>query len=667
MPGLPFRLMRSAQKSASQTAVRALARLAMLAVLAAISLLAIPAADPPPGSAAAKPAPVRSGDLDDARALERFLDDNIAEQMADHNIPGATISVVKDGKLFFAKGYGSESIEDSRAVVASETLFRIGSVTKLFTWTAVMQLVEKHQLDLDADVNSYLESLKIPNTYPQPITMTDLMTHTAGFEDRQLGLSVIEKGRARPLATVLAADMPERIYPPGEITAYSNYGAALAGYIVEQISGEPLDEYVQRHILEPLHMRHSTAHQDLPHNLLLDLASSYQSVNGTLEALPREYFELVPAAGMSATATDMAHFMIAHLRDGQFAERRILKRTMAQDMHRQHFSNDPRLSGMALGFVEQRQGDERILMHAGSTNFEQFQSYLMLVPGQDVGLFVSFNSEGGRLAKDMLAKAFLDRYFPQPPPRQSAGMEGYTHRATRFEGSFEATRRTESNIEKLAGLIPSAVKVSANTDGTLSITGGPMGTEARRWLEVEPRLFREVSGEEEVAFAEDWNGNVTSMFADHLPIVAFTKQHWWETSTLHLGLLAGSMFVFLTAVVGLPIAALRDWRRRAHATRGARLTRGLAWLASLLFVLFAILLVMGLADLEEGISPLAKAALNVGLAGAGVAAGLAVSTAFAWKNGYWGWVGRIYTTVVALTGLEFIWLLNYWNVLGLRL
>jgi CubicO group peptidase (beta-lactamase class C family) len=659
MPDLTIRPTRSVQEATAQTAVRLLAGLAMLAVFAVISLLAV--------RAAAEPVPPPSGDLEDAPTLERFFDDNVAREMGANDIPGATISVVKDGKLLFAKGYGSGDIASSRPVVASETLFRIGSVTKLFTWTAVMQLVEAGQLDLNADVNTYLESLTIPDTYPQPITMAHLMTHTAGFEERQLGLSVIEKERARPLATVLAADMPDRIYPPGEVTAYSNYGAALAGYIVEQISSEPFDEYVQRHILEPLAMRHSTAHQDLSHSLAKNLASSYQSVNGTLEPLPREYFELLPAAGMSATATDMAHFMIAHLRDGQFAERRILKPTTVQDMHRQHFTNDPRLSGMALGFVEQRQGDQRILMHAGSTNSEQFQSYLMLVPGEGTGLFVSFNSEGGRLAKGLLAKSFLDRYFPQPPPQQSPGVKGYKQRAARFEGSFQATRRTESNIEKLAGLIPSAVKVSANADGTLAIVGGPMGTEARRWLEVEPRLFREVGGMEEVAFAEDTNGNVTSMFADHSPIVAFTKQHWWETSTFHLGLLAGSIFIFLTAVVGLPIAGLRGWRRRAHATRGAHLTRGLAWLASLLFILFAVLLVTGLADLEEGISPLAKAALNVGLAGAGVAAALAISTAFAWKNRYWGPVARLYTTVVALTGLVFIWFLNYWNVLGLRL
>ena len=467
MPSSTIRSITSV-KSTSQTAARLLAGLAMLVVFAVIWLLAV--------RAAAEPVPTPLGDLEDAPALERYFDDNVAKEMGANDIPGATISVVKDGKLLFAKGYGSADIAGSRPVVASETLFRIGSVTKLFTWTAVMQLVEAGQLDLNADVNTYLESLKIPDTYPQPITMANLMTHTAGFEERQLGLSVIEKERARPLSTVLAADMPDRIYPPGEVTAYSNYGAALAGYIVEQVSGEPFDEYVQRHILEPLAMRRSTARQDLSQSLSKNLASSYLSVNGTLEPLPREYFELLPAAGMSATATDMAHFMIAHLRDGQFAERRILERATAQDMHRQHFTNDPRLSGMALGFIEQRHGDQRILMHSGSTNSEQFQSYLMLVPGQAVGLFVSFNSEGGRLAKGLLAKSFLDRYFPTPPPQQSAGVEGYRQRAARFEGSFQATRRTESNIEKLAGLIPSAVKVSANADGTLAIVGGPMGT-----------------------------------------------------------------------------------------------------------------------------------------------------------------------------------------------
>lgn len=414
-------------------------------------------------------------------------------------------------------------------------------------------------------------------------------------------------------------------------------------------------------------MRHSTLRQELPRRLSQNLATSYQSVKGTLEALPQEHFAIVPATGMSATATDMAHFMIAHLHDGRFADEQILQRATAQDMHRRHFANDPRLSGMAYGFVEQRRGDERILMHAGSTNFEQFQSYLMLLQSHDVDLFVSFNSEGGGPAKGELVEAFLDRYFPQPSPPQAAGVEDFAERAAHFEGSYQATRTATSTIEKLVGLIPSAVEVSANADGTLSITGGPMGTEARRWLEVEPLLFREVGGWEGVAFAEDSHGEVTSMFADHLPIVGFTKQQWWEKTQLHLGLLAGSMTVFLTTVIGLPIVALRNRRRRTLATPGARLTRGLVWLTSLLFVLFPVLLVMGLADLEGGISPLAKAALAVGLVGALLAVGLAVWTAVAWKNRYWGVLGRAHATLVALIGMEFVWFLNHWNLLGFRL
>ena len=168
------------------------------------------------------------------------------------------------------------------------------------------------------------------------------------------------------------------------------------------------------------HAPASTAARALPESC--DQLSERQ---GPLEALPPEYFEIVPASGMSATATDMAHFMIAHMQDGRFADDQILQRATAQDMHRRHFTNDPRLSGMAYGFVEQRRGDERILMHAGSTNFEQFQSYLMLLQSHDVGLFVSFNSEGGGPAKGELVEAFLDRYFPQPSPPQTAGVEDF--------------------------------------------------------------------------------------------------------------------------------------------------------------------------------------------------------------------------------------------------
>ena len=119
--------------------------------------------------------------------LEAFIDGMMAAHMPSRDIPAATIAVVKDGELFFAKGYGFADRENRTPVEADTTLFRIASISKLFTWTAVMQLAERGQLDLDADVNTYLKSFQIPATYPEPITMKHLLSHTPGFEEGALG------------------------------------------------------------------------------------------------------------------------------------------------------------------------------------------------------------------------------------------------------------------------------------------------------------------------------------------------------------------------------------------------------------------------------------------------------------------------------------------------
>ncbi len=124
--------------------------------------------------------------------LEAFLDGVLAAEMRSHSIASATVSVVKDGELFFAKGYGYADRESRRPVDPERTLFRPGSISKLFTWTAVMQLVEQGKIDLDADVNEYLTDFRIPDTFPEPITMEHLMTHTPGFEDGGLGYLLIK-------------------------------------------------------------------------------------------------------------------------------------------------------------------------------------------------------------------------------------------------------------------------------------------------------------------------------------------------------------------------------------------------------------------------------------------------------------------------------------------
>jgi CubicO group peptidase (beta-lactamase class C family) len=198
--------------------------------------------------------------------FETFLDALIPSQLRNRNIAGAVVSVVKDGQVLFQKGYGYADFEAKKPVLPDQTLFRPGSISKLFTATAVMQLVEQGKLDLDRDVNDYLD-FEIPKTYPEPVTLRRLLTHTAGFEDTLKNLFVAHESDLKPLSTYLLNEMPARIFPPGKVPSYSNYGFTVAGYIVERVSGEKFERYIDNHILKPLQMTNSTFDQPLPPQL----------------------------------------------------------------------------------------------------------------------------------------------------------------------------------------------------------------------------------------------------------------------------------------------------------------------------------------------------------------------------------------------------------------
>ena len=246
--------------------------------------------------------------------VSAFLDGIMPQELATDDIAGAVISIVKDGKVIFAKGYGYSDMEKRTPVSPDNTLFRPGSISKLFTWTAVMQLVEQGKLDLDRDVNEYVD-FKIPATYPKPITLRNIMTHTPGFEETIQELFVKDAKDLTPLGDYVRKHLPTRIYPPGTTPAYSNYATTMAGYIVQRVSGQDYYDYIEQHILNPLKMEHSTFRQPLP-DPLKGLASKGYDV--ALEpAKGFEFVEAAPAGSSSVSAMDMTHFMIAHLQDGR--------------------------------------------------------------------------------------------------------------------------------------------------------------------------------------------------------------------------------------------------------------------------------------------------------------------------------------------------------------
>jgi CubicO group peptidase (beta-lactamase class C family) len=341
--------------------------------------------------------------------LEAFVDGIMAVHLRDRNIAGATVSVVKDGKIFLAKGYGYADVKKKIPVNPETTMFRPGSVSKLVTWTAVMQLVEGGRIDLDTDVNTYLKDFKIPETFPEPITMKHLMTHTPGFEEKATGMGARTIEDLMPVGQFLQEYMPARVRPPGIITSYSNYGTALAGYIVEVLSGLPFETYVEDYIFKPLGMRHSTFRQPLPADLAEHMSVGYKFENGVFKP---EEFELIhgmtPAGALSASGTDMALFMITHLQKGRFGEIRILEEETANLMHSQLFTHDPHIVGNAHGFWEMRYNDIYALEHGGDTLL--FHSFLVLIPEQNTGFYVSYNSVGGGgPSRIQLVESILDR------------------------------------------------------------------------------------------------------------------------------------------------------------------------------------------------------------------------------------------------------------------
>src|SRR5215216_1622028 len=433
----------------------------------------------------------------DPAELEAFLDEELGREMEKHHIAGAAVSVVKDGELCFTKGYGYADLENKGPVDPERTIFRIGSVGKVFTWTAVMQLVEQGKLDLDEDINTYLD-FRIPDTYPQPITLKDLMTHTSGFEERWLDSVVSDPSDLVPAREWLVSYMPARVHPPGDIVGYSNYNAMLAGYIVARVSGEPYDQYIQEHILNPLGMVHSTAQSPIPPDMRSDASVGYTYEDGAFQVFPDYTAQpaVWPSGAHQASVTDMARFMIAHLQDGRYSDAntagaRILKKTTAQQMHSTLYTPDPRLLGTAYGFFDFSDNGQRTLGHVGYS--PPMYSLLLLLPEQNLGVYVAYNSEGGGdLTNQHLGfqRAFFDHYYPAPAVESIKPPADFAERAGRFEGMYSPTAGSYTTIDKVGRLF-NALEISDPGDGTLLFT---IAGSEWRFVEVEPLYFRQVDG-----------------------------------------------------------------------------------------------------------------------------------------------------------------------------
>jgi hypothetical protein len=465
--------------------------------------------------------------------------------------------------------------------------------------------------------------------------------------------------------------VPERVYPPGEVSAYSNYGAALAGYIVQRVSGQPFDDYIEQHILQPLGMQHATFRQPLPASLAPDMAKSYAKASE-----PARPFELVNAAAagaMSVSGGDMARFMIAQLQDGRYENAQILQPPTAQQMHDFTHYSVPGLLPIALGFYHMDRNGQDIIGHGGDT--ELFHSNMMLFVKQNVGVFVSIDGDGDGGLRRQLLNGFTDRYFPALPHLPQPTLASAREHGAHLVGRYIASRTSMSSFMSMANWFGQS-RITMDKDGTL-VTHDfhDMAGQPRHWREVKPYVWLDDAGGSHLG-ALMQNGKLRWISYDEAsPVVVFMPVPGWQSAAWNLPLLFGALAVFLFTVLLWPIAALVRRHYRQPSLLSAQALRWYRWsrVAALLYLLFATgwVYVLKLADdsfmnLGNGLDARLRLIQLVGvLAVAGTVAAI-MNARHAWRESE-RWWRKANSAALVLACLAGLWFTFGMHLLSLHL
>lgn len=518
--------------------------------------------------------PSDQAEFPEAQLFQVYLDGLISAQMTDYHLGGISFSLIKDGEPFMSTGYGYADLENRIAVDPSLHLFRPGSVSKLFTWTAVMQLVEQGKIDLDGDVNQYLTQFLLPNNFDKPITMKHIMTHAAGFEDGAMGyLFSNSADDLIPLADSLASHIPAQVREPGTYSSYSNFATAVAGLIVANISEMSFEEYVVENIFTPLEMNHSTFEEPLPANLQGDMSIGYLSRSGGVRDGGFEYIKnFGPAGALSSTADDMTKFMLAHVNGGAYQGNRILGEDTVRLMHSRIFAHHPRAAGMAHGFYELFRNGERFVTHGGDTI--AFHSQLVIQPETGFGFYISFNAEQGAQARQAIVNGVIDYFFEYDhSPREIITLDGSDERIASIVGGYRVNRRSYTKLEGASSIL-SDYGVGRGDDGEILFLGG-------RYSEIEPFIFQEIGSQEIVIADTNSDGTVARMLLAAAPIMVFDKLAFYQMGGNHL-------MVIGLAILAAIVVLVNAWRNRrlSAAAAYAQLARRGLMASSALLLLF---------------------------------------------------------------------------------
>lgn len=632
----------------------------------------------------------------------RFFESRVPAKLREHTVAGATVAVIQNGRVVYSGGFGFAQAEPHTAVDPDRTLFRAASISKLFTFTALMQLVEQGRVDLDADINQYVERrdpetgnvlFRIPDTFDQPIRVRDLLNHTPGFEDRSINLFADDPARAQTVREAIEILPPDRVRPPGEQISYSNYGAILAGYIVEQVSGKKFEDYVEEHIFAPLAMDRSTFRQPIPDALARDLSGGFiyegdapdpDAIKNTESSLaPGDFtpqiFEIIqgtPAGGLSTTAHDMGRFIAAHLGQGQMPvppsgrSGKILLPATARLMHSNLFRPHPDGNGFAHGFMELDSHGQRVIGHGGDTIF--FHSLAGLLPETNIGFFIITNSTSGMLPVWELREEFMNTFYPAPNGetlakefQAAANTDAVSVNLERFPGYFATNRRSERELTKIMSLFMT-LDVHANETGDGLLIRDLFTGELLNCVAVGDNMFQDRAGYKRFIFLENAAGEIGSLLSNEMAVITFNRVTWYEWPPLHFAILGLGVVLILAGFIFRPTGLMAVLSRRYRATLDADARRA-GWLAFgivgsylAFFIVFAVLtsglgFIFSIPPRWPFYIPFAAFLFQL--------AALAYVLP-AWSRRYWSRAGRIFYSALVFGLFPFFWFLYYWNLVA---
>lgn len=644
-------------------------------------------------------AAARAEKLVDPAELEAWADAYYGRAIAEKRAAGITISVVQDGEVIFAKGYGYSDLTRKIPVDPETSGFIVGSITKTFVATAVGQLMDRGVIaSFDDPANKYLKRVQLPGARGAKVTIRQLLNHRAGFEDVDFGfLDKTAKDASIPLSPEeILRFMPELVMEPGGPAVYSNWSFSLLGFLIEDVTGQRLDDYLRENIWEPLGMTHThLVYERFPENLSLNHV--FEKDGTPVPDPPRAPHPWIsPAGAIVSTAVDIARYMNAHIYEGEDGGYPLVSPAMFKELHTERFRNSAVSLGFAHAFWTSPLNGAQSIEHGGGA--PGFQNMMTMIPEKRFGFYVSAMqgglaswasySEAEIAAGEVivhdptsgfeLRQSFIDRFLEPSEDFDAGPMTDLA----KLPGRYWSLRRPFTTIEALGqGFNPAAVLTVelAGDGGGLTLNGSGPYTEIGNGVFVSPTGKAEwtdpytlnLFAPSHIAFMFDEEGNVTGL------IPGMGDQVWAPASAIFnpQTMLMGFFVFGLAALTG---ALLFLWPQRE---RFANLTNylGLAIALGVLVFPYAIMggfakgdsLILQMAIGEKGRFWLMVLTANVLVVVTGL---LLFGAAREWlagaHDGVATWAGlgrRLHLGAVALSGLGVLVVLNFFNFLGVNM